>query len=319
MPVEEYVYDGDAVLQVTDGSGVTQAEYTSTAQGYGDLLSAYDGSAARYYEPDALGSTDALSDQSQTVTDRWAYRAFGSAVHVTGSDPTQFTWVGRLGYHADPETGLYQLGNGTRHYDPQTAQLISEDPIGFAGGDPNLYRYVRNNPVVATDPSGLRPSQRERAKAIKEHMEGCIRAGRAVYFYCCAGTDCCKHEEDLRCRLEGEKVFRDCMAKPAIVGDEEVPHEATHCLICKQLKDHMEAKIRKKKLANKQKEACASGSILIATYECEIACELNKSPLVDTRGGLDAFKKTLEEANKICKIGDWYQVTLTDEDLKDYL
>ncbi len=32
---------------------------------------------------------------------------------------------------------------------------ISEDPIGFAAGDANLYRYVGNSPTNATDPSGL--------------------------------------------------------------------------------------------------------------------------------------------------------------------
>jgi uncharacterized protein RhaS with RHS repeats len=33
--------------------------------------------------------------------------------------------------------------------------LISEDPIGFAGGDPNLYAYVFNTPTSLRDPSGL--------------------------------------------------------------------------------------------------------------------------------------------------------------------
>jgi len=32
---------------------------------------------------------------------------------------------------------------------------FSQDPIGFAGGDANLYRYVGNGPTNATDPSGL--------------------------------------------------------------------------------------------------------------------------------------------------------------------
>jgi len=41
------------------------------------------------------------------------------------------------------------------HYDPRTGRFLSEDPIGFRGGDTNLYRYVLNNPVNNTDPSGL--------------------------------------------------------------------------------------------------------------------------------------------------------------------
>jgi uncharacterized protein RhaS with RHS repeats len=34
-------------------------------------------------------------------------------------------------------------------------RFISRDPIGFAGGDINLYRYVQNNPINYTDPYGL--------------------------------------------------------------------------------------------------------------------------------------------------------------------
>jgi uncharacterized protein RhaS with RHS repeats len=40
-------------------------------------------------------------------------------------------------------------------YDPMVGRFLEEDPIGFAAGDPNLFRYVRNSPTNATDPSGL--------------------------------------------------------------------------------------------------------------------------------------------------------------------
>ena len=45
--------------------------------------------------------------------------------------------------------------NRARWYDPQTGRWLSQDPIGFAAGDANLYRYVGNSPTNATDPSGL--------------------------------------------------------------------------------------------------------------------------------------------------------------------
>jgi hypothetical protein len=46
---------------------------------------------------------------------------------------------------------------GERWYDPATGRWTSQDPIGFGGGDANLYRYVANSPTNGTDPSGLLP------------------------------------------------------------------------------------------------------------------------------------------------------------------
>jgi hypothetical protein len=42
----------------------------------------------------------------------------------------------------------------SRYYDPLVGRFISEDRIGFAGGDTNLYRYVRNRPLNFSDPFG---------------------------------------------------------------------------------------------------------------------------------------------------------------------
>lgn len=56
-------------------------------------------------------------------------------------------------------------------------RFISQDPIGFAGGDANLYRYVGNSSPNATDPSGLISSKEVIEGAIKE-LKGHIAAGR---------------------------------------------------------------------------------------------------------------------------------------------
>ena len=48
--------------------------------------------------------------------------------------------------------GLYYYG--ARYYHPGLQRFFSEDPVGFEGGDVNLYAYVFNNPIEFTDPSG---------------------------------------------------------------------------------------------------------------------------------------------------------------------
>ena len=44
---------------------------------------------------------------------------------------------------------------GAREYDPETGRWTTKDPIGFAGGDGNLYAYVGNDPVNTVDVTGL--------------------------------------------------------------------------------------------------------------------------------------------------------------------
>jgi uncharacterized protein RhaS with RHS repeats len=40
-------------------------------------------------------------------------------------------------------------------YDPKIGGWLSQDPLGFAAGDANLYRYVANGPTNEVDPSGF--------------------------------------------------------------------------------------------------------------------------------------------------------------------
>src|ERR1035441_5370837 len=61
-----------------------------------------------------------------------------------------YTYSGR---EWDRETGLYYYR--ARYYDPMEGRFVSKDPISFAGGDVNLYGYVKNNPINFIDPKGL--------------------------------------------------------------------------------------------------------------------------------------------------------------------
>jgi RHS repeat-associated protein len=56
------------------------------------------------------------------------------------------------GQYYDGETELHY--NWWRYYDPKIGRYLRPDPIGFNGGDENLYAYVWNDPNYWVDPSG---------------------------------------------------------------------------------------------------------------------------------------------------------------------
>jgi RHS repeat-associated protein len=113
---------------------------------------------SRRYLYDGLGTVVGLTDEHGKQVEKYDYDAWGQSIQSIPRNrigtENKFRFTGEA---LDPETGLYYLR--ARYYDPQLGRFISKDPIGFAGGDPNLYRYVANDPTLLTDPSGLVISQ----------------------------------------------------------------------------------------------------------------------------------------------------------------
>jgi RHS repeat-associated protein len=71
------------------------------------------------------------------------YSTFGEVTSETQNGYSPF--MKYTGKPFDVVTGLQYSFN--RWYDAATGRWISEDPIGFGGGDANLSRYVGNSPT----------------------------------------------------------------------------------------------------------------------------------------------------------------------------
>jgi RHS repeat-associated protein len=100
---------------------------------------------------DDLGSDRVILNSASAVVDLIDYNSVGVIAYE--SSPTIAHFAGFAGGHVDYYTGL--TNDYHRWYDPATGKWLSEDPDGFAGGDPNLYRYVANSALNETDSTGL--------------------------------------------------------------------------------------------------------------------------------------------------------------------
>lgn len=104
-----------------------------------------------YYHRDHQNSIIALSNKEGKIIESYSYDAFGNITHRTKTLET-YNPYGYTGRETDTDDLYYYRA---RYYDPTLGRFITPDPIGFAGGDTNFYRYVGNDPVNFTDPSGL--------------------------------------------------------------------------------------------------------------------------------------------------------------------
>ena len=104
--------------------------------------------ASTYLLADSLGSVRGTVSSAGTLTGTTGYTAWGSPQTAGGLTAT--TPFGYAGGYTDPDGLIYLLH---RYYKPATGQFLSVDPAIAQTLQP--YAYANDNPVSATDPTGL--------------------------------------------------------------------------------------------------------------------------------------------------------------------
>ena len=117
-----------------------------------ELLARTDSSGnVAWYLTDQLGSVAEIDSKTGSVLDQIIYDPYGNIVtqtNATNGDRFMFA-----GMEYDSTTGIYY--DHARNYNSVVGRFVSQDPMGFKGGDTNLYRYVANDPTYRADPSGM--------------------------------------------------------------------------------------------------------------------------------------------------------------------
>ncbi len=114
-----------------------------------------------YFTYDANYSTTSIiassSFGSGTVEQRMSYTSYGVVTFMNASWSTQDdAYAMRTlyqGMHYNVSFGDYD--SEERIYAPSLERWLTADPILFAGGGPNFYEFVGDNPIILRDPTGL--------------------------------------------------------------------------------------------------------------------------------------------------------------------
>jgi RHS repeat-associated protein len=160
--VRDNLYDGaDILSEYTGGDWSTPSMRYVHGAGTDEVLERIAqvngvAQAAEYYAADGLGSVVALAKADGSGLRGTLRNAWGSRDALTapeGALPVGYGYTGR----EHDATGLVYYR--ARYYDGSAlgvhvGRFVSRDPLGIQAGI-NDYAYVGNNPVNATDPSGL--------------------------------------------------------------------------------------------------------------------------------------------------------------------
>ena len=110
----------------------------------------------RYSLDDHLGSSQLELDQDAQVLTLEDYYPYGGTAARAAQSETQVNYkIIRYSGKERDSSGLYYYGH--RYYPPWLGRWLNTDPAGAIGGL-NLYRMVKNNPIIFIDADGLAPT-----------------------------------------------------------------------------------------------------------------------------------------------------------------
>lgn len=142
--VESYSWDDFTRLSiVADGEGSNRMEFAYNDEG--DPVSMHYNGEVYFFASDQVGTIYMVADGGGNEVKRIIRDSFGNSI-VDTNERIRLPLGFAAGIH-DPDTGLVHFGH--REYAPAIGRFIQPDPIGFKGGDVDVYGYCHDDPVSA--------------------------------------------------------------------------------------------------------------------------------------------------------------------------
>ncbi len=193
-----FVWDGQNLLLEQNETLAARLHFLSRPEAAGQVLGEYQvGSGTEptrlfFYGHDLSGNARQVIGTGGAFVHGYLFNAFGEVLAQSGgansigpggqvtsngfqNERNPIRFGGSVGYYTDTNDRLYVRA---RHLKPSTGRWMSQDPIGFAGGDWNLYGYVWNSVPNWTDASGFDSGPATAAEQFDQHEEA-LAAARA--------------------------------------------------------------------------------------------------------------------------------------------
>jgi RHS repeat-associated protein len=149
------LYDGSDPIMDFNSSGSLEMRYLNGPTGNlvdSVLARESSGGTVAWYLPDRLGTVRDLINNSGAIIDHIDFSAFGTVLDQSAPSEGD-RMMGFAGMELDSVTGMnlavYRVQN------PGTGRWTSQDPLGFGGGQTDLYVDVADAPTIQSDPAGL--------------------------------------------------------------------------------------------------------------------------------------------------------------------
>ncbi|MGI8819546.1 MAG: RHS repeat domain-containing protein [Chthoniobacterales bacterium] len=152
-----YAFDGPHAIMEYNPGGTVIAN-SLYGKGMDELIARNNYGQEQFFHQDRLGNVSAVTGPYGVLLEQYRYDAYGKPTFIgprgvelqRSRINNRFLFTGREWVQ---NYGFYEFR--ARAYNPRLGRFMSEDPMGFAAGDANLFRYCAGDPVNFVDPSGL--------------------------------------------------------------------------------------------------------------------------------------------------------------------